>query len=97
LTKLLQQQKILRRIEHASTHGVGTGYSRATEIAHPVSTSLLFHCLIASCLFNREGEDDVLVACSCEEKYVVVDLLFWQLLLGDALHMQNKKIPPGFH
>ena len=40
----------------------------------------LFYCLIASHLFGCEGEDDVLVVCSCEEKYVMVDWLFWKIL-----------------
>jgi hypothetical protein len=49
------------RIKHAATHGVGMEYSRATKIAHMVSTSIYYST----------------VACSCKEKYVVVDSLFW--------------------
>ncbi len=40
---------------------------------------VLSHRLIASRLFIGEGEE-VLVACSREEKDVVVDCLFWQFL-----------------
>jgi hypothetical protein len=44
---------------------------------------------VASCVFISEGED-VLVARSSEEKYVVVDLLFWQLLIVMRYNVQNK-------
>jgi len=40
---------------------------------------LLLCLLIASRVFAREGED-VLVACSRQEKDVAVDCLFWQIL-----------------
>jgi len=43
------------------------------------SLNLLIHRLVASHAFAHEGED-VLVAHSCQEKDVVVDCLFWQLL-----------------
>ena len=39
---------------------------------------LLCPLLIASRVFAREGE--VLVACSCQEKDVAVDCLFWRIL-----------------
>jgi hypothetical protein len=44
------------------------------------SHNLLFHRLFASHAFAPEG-DDVVVACSCEEKDVMVDCLFWWILL----------------
>ena len=43
------------------------------------SLNLLFHRLITSHAFAREGKD-VVVAHSCEEKDVAVDCLFWQIL-----------------
>ena len=43
------------------------------------SLNLLFHRLVASHAFAREGED-VVVASSCKEKDVAVDCLFWQIL-----------------
>jgi hypothetical protein len=42
------------------------------------SLNLLFHRLVTSHSFACEGED-VVVACSCEEKDVVMDCLFWQI------------------
>jgi hypothetical protein len=43
------------------------------------SLNFLFHRLVASHAFAREGED-VLVACSRQEKDVAVDCLFWRIL-----------------
>jgi hypothetical protein len=44
------------RIKHAATHGVGTEYSRATKIAHMVSTSIYYSTasLLHVCSFARE-------------------------------------------
>ena len=41
--------------------------------------NLLSYRLVVSRAFAREGED-VVVACSCEEKVVLVACLFWRIL-----------------
>jgi hypothetical protein len=57
---------ILWWLKHTASQAVTALHIRASKIVR----------LIASDSFVREGED-VLVACSCEEKDEVVDCLFW--------------------
>ncbi len=57
---------------------------------------LLLCLLIASCVFAREGED-VVVACSCQEKDVAVYCLFWRLLSRWRVTICKTIFLSGFH
>jgi hypothetical protein len=61
------------------------------------SLNLLFHRLVASHAFAREG-DDVLVARSRQEKDVAVDCLFWRILsiTVTCYNLQNNYFMSGF-